>query len=1194
VTAGAVRSTGLTVHAASQVEDLLGPLVERLRDPAQRPADPFVPITIMVQSLGMQRWLSHHLAERLDDDGRGIATTLDFTFPGKIVDRIVAACLPDATEDGGAWASDRLPWPLLAAIREHADHPSLQRLTHYLGGDQVLRAAVIDRRAWRFARNVADVFDRYVLHRSEMVTRWAAGDDVAPDGATIDERDAWQPHLWRALVERHGDPTERLSRAIQVLRDAAHPDGRLPDATIDAELPLPLVTFGISGLPPRQLDLLAALASRHEVTLFLPTASTSRWEAIAAATADGQEPPEPHHPLLVSCGALLDDAAALLVTTEPRWTAHTRPSDLPPDDGAPTATLLHRLQAAIRADAAPAADLHLDVAEGRATDASVQIHACHGPARQAEVLRDVLLGLFADDPTLQPRDVLVMTPDIDGYAPLIQAAFAATDHVPEVPVSVADRQVGRTNPVADVLLAALDLGTGRVTATQVLDLLGRDPVLTRFGLSLDDLGTVAGWIDATGIRWGIDDAHRARHGQPADRAHTWRFGLDRLLLGAAMADEGHRIVGDVVPFDDVEGGDVEVAGRVADACATLFRFVDEAQEPTDLDGWVDRCTTLLRDLVAVPSTERWRVQEVRQQLEALRGLDHLDDATGVPRPLCLDLPAARAVVEGSLGGTRGAAGYETGAVTLCALVPMRSIPHRVVVLLGMDDGQLPRGNVRLGFDLQDRYPARGDRDRRGEDRSLFLEAILAARQHLIVTTTGQDVRTGEERPPAVPLAELLDVLDASATVDGDRTVRDVITRTHPLQAFSPRNFGDGAGGGSVTPFGFDPVARDAAERVRDPRRRRPVLLTAPLPPRAVDPDDVDSPDPAVVRLDDLAAALYHPTELLLTRRLGIGLKEYTTEVDDLEPITLAPLTAASLGRALLRSPDGLASIDRWRAATLATGATPAGTPGQVSLTDLGDEVRHLLEAGAVRIGATGWAPDVVSALTGGQRRDLDVTIGDRRIVGEVDGVHERAGMQALDGVQEGDGVPVDGAGGRVIRLFLAYVRPRPEQLLRAWVAHLALTAAGTTALDTWVVTRGPSGARNPVKERHLGPLAEDPDEASRFARELLTDLVALYDRAWCELLPLFPKASHAYADKGDMGSARTAFEPSYWALGDAGDLDEATVHVYGDELGLEDVLDLLDGGPDAGDDAGGARAEFARLAELVWGRLLAHEQASAP
>ena len=1132
----AAGAPGLRVHTASRVEDLLDPLLEHLRHGA--PGDPFTPITIVVQSRGMQRWLSHQLAQRLDPDGRGIATNLEFPFPGAMIDRIVAACR-EVDPGRDPWSPDRLVWSVVAELRAGMEHPELARLVRHLAAAD----APVDRGTWALARSIADVFDRYALYRPELASRWAHGEAVGPDGAALDDRSRWQPHLWEALVARTGvEPTERLQRTIDRLHD--------PAAEID-DLPPALLTFGISGLPPRHLDVLAALATRQPVELFVPTASATRWEAIAAPRRTGQPRPDAHHPLLVSCGRLLDDAAELLLEHGSIAPTSTEPS--------PSPTLLEALQAGIRGDRPTDRDepFPLEVVSGRAVDRSVQIHACHGPAGQAEVVRDVILGELADDPTLEPRDVLVMTPDIDTYAPLVQAAFGGTEQVPEVPVTVADRHIGRTNPVADALLAILDLAAGRVRATEVLDVIGRDVVRQRFGLSTDDLDVISGWVATSGIRWGIDEQHRERAGQPADRVHTWRFGLDRLLLGATMADEDDRTVGDVTPHDDLEGGAVEVAGRFAEACASVFDVAERCQTPRPFAGWVDLLVQTLDRCTAAPTEARWQLQEVRQALEGLRD-DPPDDPIGDGGPadeLVLDLGAIRTIVEGSLQAPRGAAGYETGAVTLCALVPMRSIPHRVVCLIGMDDRAFPRPEARAGFDLLDRDLRVGDRDRRAEDRSLFLEAVLAARQVLVVTTTGHDVRTGEDRPPAVPLAELLDVLDRTATTgDPSGSVRQAITREHPLQTFSPRNFGDRGDGTVERPTSFDPVARDAALGRRRLRRRTP-FLASPLPETDISAEGAVVTDDGVIALEDLSAALLHPTRFLMERRLGVHLREYATEVDDQEPIDLGNLDRAAIGRSLLESRPS--DHDAWLRARLSSGTVPAGTPGHVRLAEVHDDVRRLWDqvAGLLEVLPEGTSTDP-------RRVPVDLELGERRLVGTVDGVLSGASSTTTG-----------------VRLVAAYVRPRPEHLLRAWIAQLALTAGGVTDLRTWIVTRG-RGGDDPPEQIHLGPLDGDPDAARQTAIDLLTDYVQIHDLARVRTLPLFPTASPAYAEKGRMLAAHRAFDPNPWMPG-SGDRDAYVEHVHGAGVSLGDVLT-----------SEALRDEFASLALRVWGAAMEHRAAS--
>lgn len=1157
---GATDVSPLVVHTASRVEDLLDPLVARLRQGA--PEDPFTPLTIVVQSRGMQRWLSHQLAERLAPDGAGIAANLAFPFPGRLL-RDLAAAVNDAGEDGGTvpgiagddpWAPGSLVWQVLAVLQEQRDRPELARLQPYLAQRAVDGAAlrteaepepgpeVVDRRTWRFARAVADVLDGYAVARPGMVRAWSQGQDVGPDGRALEDRERWQPWLWRCVGERlagRPDPATRLRQLIARLTD-----GR--------EVVLPptlrhVSTFGISALHEQQLRVLAALARHTDLALYVPTVSASRWAVVGRSLADdprGAEDPSVRpaaaHPLVASCGRITDDAAAVFHHLGVTRRSHDR-------GGGPSAVpgLLERLQASVREDRWPVEPQPL--APG---DRSVRIHRCHGPTRQTEVLRDVLLGLLADDPALEPRDILVMTPDIDRYAPLVEAAFVGDTDTPTLPVRIADRHLGAGNPVVETLLGVLELAAGRATTSQVLDLLGRAPIADRFGVTPADVEQLGTWAAGTGIRWGRDRAHRVRAGQPPDRVHTWRFGLDRMLLGATMADEGDRVVGDVTPFDPIEGDDVAVLGRLAAACRRLFAVADRLRDPRPVSMWRDELVGVVDELFHVAAPDAWRVQEV------VAALPDLSDAAA-PDPI-LDLGAVRALVGDAVDRPRGAAGYETGAVTVCAMIPMRFIPHKVVCLLGLDDGAFPRPRTRLGFDLLERDDRVGDRDRRVEDRALFLEAVLAARQHLVITCTGRDVRTGAAHPPAVPLAELTEVLDrlvavpqerAAAPADDEATTPDrgsgAVIVTHPLHAFSPQAFDPRQPDGVSS---FDRSARDAAEVARRRDRRRRVLLPHPLPPRA---DDDAAGAAPVVSLEDLADAVGHPTRHLLRRRLDVYLGEDAPATDDQEPVAIDGLRRSALGRELLETP----ATPGWDRAVLASGTVPAGTPGRVGVASVRDEVARLRAVAHDQCaGAAGSGELPGSVLGDAGRTPVDLALADGRLQGTVDGVHA--------------------VGDRTLRVELRFVRPRPDRLLAAWIRHLALSAAVTSPVTSLLVTRAGSSATQDAEVTWFDPLAADPPAARELALRHLDDLAEVQQQAGEMLLPLFTQASSTFAATGRLTAARDAFGPTdVPAFGD-GDRDDYVLEAYGADVTLDDVLtDPL------------AEERFRTLATIVWGPL---------
>ncbi len=1118
------------VRTDARVENLLDALVEDLH--ASTPRDPFVELDVVIQSRGMQRWLSHRLAERIAPDGRGVCANIRFPFPNRLLADIVEACGVDVARVE-AWQPRALTWAL-SDLLVALDDDMLATVTAGIGDE--IASGVVGRRTRRLARTIADVFDRYVLYRPNMTAAWTRGDDVDAEGRVLDERDRWQPLVWRSLTRQFGDPTEVLTATTALLRDHRQRFAKLPPRVF---------VFGLSTLPVRHLELFDALATRIDVTLYVPSVSPERWRTLSGAADERRA----RHPLLASCGRLGDDAARLLasrVATPDGDVAGDTPQRVAPvGDGTSGATpLLAHLQRGVHDDVL--ADTRVPA------DATVQIHRCHGTTRQAEVVRDVILGLLDDDPTLEPRDVLVLAPDVTAIAPLVEAAFATDGHRPGLAVRVADRRAARSDQFRDACLALVRLAASRVSATDVLDLLAHPPIAARFGLGRDDHGRIASWVTHTGIRWGIDADDRARHGQPHDRAHTWSAGLDRLLLGVAMADEDDRVVGDVTPFDHVEGDDVALTGRFVDACRTIFAAVDGLRAPRGLSAWASDISDALGRVLATEPSAQWRLDEL------LSLLDELGAATSSAP---VDLRGVLDALDELLDVPQGAIGYETGAVTLCELVPMRSIPHRVVCLVGMDDRAFPRSVGRLGIDLVERGLRVGDRDRRDEDRHLFLEALQAARDVLVVAYTGRDPHTNELTPPAVPVAELLDVLDHLVTPGESGSGRDEVTFDHPLHPFSPRAFTDRGDG---RPFSFD--------RALLPAARASATTTAAV--RFVDEPLEPAPVAAVVSLVELCAAVAHPTRHLLEQRLRLRLTERDSHVEEREPLDVEALDRYLLGTTLIergisRDPSTLA---RWMTARTASGTVPAGAPGRVVLRELAAEaalIDQMLLASLRERGFGGLVDAVAEDVVGGSAStvDIDVDLGGRRLVGRLTGL--RSGNRDT------------------LRIERRFRRERPRQLLETWIAHLALAAAGHTDAVTVVALR-------PQRERPteilFAPLHADEqgtgsaDEAQARARSVLAGLLELHDRAGSEPLLLFERASYAYAfaDSRAFERAAHAFVETSGRSGAGGqDLDAYIMQMYGPEATLTEIL--------ATDDD---RQRFTELARGVWDPVREHLEAT--
>ena len=442
-------------------------------------------------------------------------------------------------------------------------------------------------------------------------------------------------------------------------------------------------------------------------------------------------------------------------------------------------TLLARIQADVREDRAapgptlpgepdPRPLLHPD-------DRSVQIHACHGRARQVEVLRDAVLHLLEDDPTLEPRDVIVMCPDIETFAPLIQATFGSGRHgdededdagvlpgddreaLPDLRVRLADRSLRQTNPVLGVVSQLLALADQRATASQLLDLAAREPVRRRFGFDDDDLSRMQDWVAASGIRWGFDARHREPFKLGSLHANTWRRGLDRMLVGVAMTEEDRRLVAWGAAARrrrrrrDRPRGPVRRVRRPRSGGGRLAH-----RAPSRSHGWIGAIAQARR----LPHRhERPRLLAATRAAASARRRRRGVRPGETPSGADLELADVRVLLADRLRGRPTRANFRTGHLTVCTLVPMRSVPHRVVCLLGLDDGEFPRRTRRDGDDLLLAEPHVGDRDPRTEDRQMLLDALMAATERLIITYTGNDERTNLRRPPAVPVGELLDFVE---------------------------------------------------------------------------------------------------------------------------------------------------------------------------------------------------------------------------------------------------------------------------------------------------------------------------------------------------------------------------------------------------------------------------------------------------
>ena len=1020
------------LHTSNRAEHLVTRLAEVLRRPS---GGPFEPEVVMVHSPGMGTWLKQRLAQNL-----GVCAHVEFPFPNRFLPELFDAVLPTGDEEAAKWTRSRVRWAVLAELFQHLEHEDFKRVRRYL----VDSAREVDPlKALQLATRIARVFVGYLYYRPAMILRWQSG--RLSDGAGNAER--WQARLWVGVRRRLDSPNVvELSKAFQtqlraataspppVAKPAAKPapaDGQLSlfgvappkrepqpvEAPVDIDLggllPGRICLFGVSSLPPLQLEILGELARYTEVHLFVVAPSREffgdiRDKGSIARAARSASVEDAHltvgSPLLASMGRLGRDFQSLLHGSDlsiAEFDEHyvdptevdlrvsgTWQTDLFPA----RASALQVLQSDIlnlrhRGPEHEPFELHPD-------DHTVAVHACHSPMRQVEVLHDQVLDLFRRDGTLTPADVLVMCPDLETYGPLVEAVFGRPKEDPRnVPFRIADRSIRRDSPAAEAFLGALDLMDSRFGAARVMDLLSIQGVHRHFGITSDELPTIARWIGDVGIRWGIDAEHRTDHGQPPYEENTWRFGLDRLLLGAAMRGDGLRVFRGVLPFDDIEGSASELAGRFTAFAQTLFSFETRLRDPRSLGRWRDDLSALLEQLVHLDDDVAWAHEQIRRILN-----EAADDAESVGLEVEIPLSAIRNLMRSALTDGRSAYGFLTGSVTFCEMLPMRAIPFRVVCMLGMDERAFPRAGSRLGFDLVALDPKVGDRSNRDDDRYLFLEALLSARDRVLITYTGQSVRDNSPLPPSVVVSELLDACEESFSDPTneefvDRNAESFVT-VHGLQPFSEIYFRSD----EPAHFTYAHEFHSGAASLRAPRAE-----AAPFVSSRTEPAESST----TVAVHELVRFFRDPVRAFFNDRLGVYLRDDNVALIEREPIVLDRLQSSILAGRMLDRAAGGHDLSESFEATKGEGALPLGEPGGTKYDSL-----------VASVGPLERALDAVRVVEEPGFRGVDLTIGDVNIVGRVHGIF----------------------GGRLVKH--QYSRVRGDHELMLWVQHLVLCALG--------------------------------------------------------------------------------------------------------------------------------------------------------
>jgi len=1133
---------GIVVYRASRLEALLAPLDALLH--AWPPAHTLAPHTVVAAHPGMRHWLLGELA-RFRGPGDVVAN-VDVVLPSRWLDALAQQVLGVESVAVAPYRRAQLRWRIHALLAELDD----LRLSDYL------RGADAPRRRFQLADRLAHIFSQYLVYRPDWLDAWQRDPAAAPSEPLLGP-------LWHRLRADIGQAHrgERMRALVSALTAGA--------VSIETT---PLHVFGISHLAPTELAVLRALSRLRPVVFYLPDPCREFWGGLVDPRRALREQAElepfgsdaeswyfdqtRQHPLLARWGrlgqhfamALHDDAQGI---DERHW------QDLPEADQVP-GNRLQRLQESIRRldPALMAVDATTEPGQKvECEDASLRVHACHTRLRELEVLRDQLLCALEDDPTLSPADIVVMAPDIRAYVPLLPAVFGPPGvldgRAGPLPYHLADVPLTLSHPVFGAFERLMALPQSRLSAPELIDLIGEPAVARRFRFAAEDPALIAHWLAEGRVAWALDAAHRQRRGVPALTEHTLAWGMDRLiggyLFGALGEDESGAVAlpdgTALAPLAGAGGSRAELLGRLDRLLRTLDAFLAFAAEPHSASEWAERLAERVDELFEIDRTDSAAVDALVQLKRLIAELASEPIACGLD-PV-LDYSVVREVLSEKLAAVPERQRFLMGGVTVCGMVPQRSIPFRMVAVLGLNDGEFPRSGGDSGLDAMTRLRRIGDRDTRTDDRYLFLETVMSARQRLHLSFVGKGVRDGKARNPAPPLAELLAALDQAAGIRADAGAGEQPRPwrvDHPLQPFDRRYFSD-SGDARLFSYAHDNLAlidgQGAPHRAFfDPTTADDAASTA-APAH-------DAQVPVDVALRALLNYFRDPSRQVLRDRLGLTLDALEDDrLSDSEPLEARFEAIDRIGRRLFLDAaqhGGLALPEEPPDWLRLTGLLPPGRPGQQAWLQERDKVAALIAAAQGHSLFTGAVLPPRGAIK------LVLPLGRWRLAGESNRVHRGDDADWVFDVF----VRKSASGtGRHTERELGFRERIPAFI--EWAA-LRLSQARTRAVRLCLLTESLDAPwQVSINDWDARYGAADPAQAESLRAELaerLDRLIAFWHGAqsrppwyfpktsWCAATGDAGKVSATFIGNGERSIGERDYAPGYAALL-AGDLDFA-------------------------------------------------------
>ncbi|WP_353573078.1 exodeoxyribonuclease V subunit gamma, partial [Candidatus Albibeggiatoa sp. nov. BB20] len=820
-------------------------------------------------------------------------------------------------------------WSFMNILSQNQQNSQFKNINNYLQDDKT------GNKQFQLAWRLANLYDQYIVYRPNWVRNWE--NDLQPKILEKDQQAPWQASLWRALNQYYGHSQHKAKLRGQLFHKLNQNNG-LP-INLQQKLPTRISVFGIAALPPFYIEVFTQLSQWTEIYFFLFNPCQEYWgdivsdSEIAHQSVEDGKPVAPEtlyfekgNSLLASMGKLGRDFSKLLLElSDEQAKTYAKFIEIPESN----------LLSTIQADILHLRERGLDTPAmwiGQ-KDKSLQLHVCHSPMREIEVLYDQLLHLFDQHQNkLLPKDIVVMMPNVEKYVPFIEAVFGTVvEDKAKIPFSITDRSLRNESVLIDAFFAVLELCQSRFGVNEVLAVLDHTPIQHQFKLNTADLALIRHWVTETNIHWGIDAKSREAMDLPAYKDNTWREGLQKMLLGYVLPAQNEYLFSGLLPYDEIEGSNGLILGQFIQFMETLFSTVEVLESDKTLLEWREFLLNLAEQFIFSDEETLAQLQQIRNVLDRLVNIEGTGESqlAGFNQPVSFSVIFA--YLKQYLDAEPSPLHFLTGGITFCALLPMRSIPFKVVCLLGMNDNDYPRGNQPLSFDLINHYPLRGDRSRRNNDRYLFLEALLSARQYFYISYIGHNINDNSQLPPSVLVSELLDYVQKGFNHPQSAILDEIITH-HPLQAFSPKYFS----GEQHKLFSYSNEYCTASYSMFGEREHYRPFIETPLHKQTT--------DVTVLELERLINFFSHPTRHLLRYSLGVQLPQSEGFIEETEPFELDYLKTYLLRNLLVEKGFLQHDLNAYQLIIRATGQLPYGKVGEHLYSQLQVQAEYFIDS----------------------------------------------------------------------------------------------------------------------------------------------------------------------------------------------------------------------------------------------------------